>query len=53
MTDRFADIILVDTGATHSTKDLGTRFGTRVFDFPWCDDFAAARNGSWRQATAD
>ena len=27
------------------------RFGARVFDFPWCDDFAAARNETLRHAT--
>jgi glycosyltransferase involved in cell wall biosynthesis len=28
-------------------------FGAKVFDFPWIDDFAAARNESLRHATAE
>ena len=28
-------------------------FGARVVEFPWCDDFSAARNFSLEQATGD
>jgi tetratricopeptide (TPR) repeat protein len=51
--DLFPDIILVDTGSTDRTKEIAAQFGARVFDFPWCDDFAAARNESLRHATGD
>jgi glycosyltransferase involved in cell wall biosynthesis len=47
------DIVVVDTGSTDETKAVAQWRGARVFDFPWCDDFAAARNESVRHATGD
>lgn len=38
------EIIVVDTGSTDRTKAIAAEAGARVLDFPWCDDFAAARN---------
>jgi glycosyltransferase involved in cell wall biosynthesis len=45
------EIVVVDTGSGDRTKEVAARFGARVFDFPWVDDFAAARNESLRHAT--
>ncbi len=45
--------ILVDTGSTDGTRELAAKLGARVFEFPWVDDFAAARNECIRHATAD
>ncbi len=42
------EILIVDTGSTDRTKEIASRYGARIFDFPWCDDFAAARNESLR-----
>jgi glycosyltransferase involved in cell wall biosynthesis len=51
--DLVQEIIVVDTGSTDATPQIAERWGARVHDFPWCDDFAAARNESLRHATGD
>jgi tetratricopeptide (TPR) repeat protein len=47
------EIILVDTGSSDDTREVARRLGAKVFDFPWRDDFSAARNESLRHATGD
>jgi len=47
------EIIIVDTGSEDGTKAIAARFTSRVFDFDWIDDFSAARNYSFAQATMD
>lgn len=47
------EIVIVDTGSTDKTKDICRRYTERIFDFPWTDDFSAARNFSFEQATGD
>jgi len=49
----FSEIIVVDTGSTDRTKALARELGAQVHDFPWCDNFAAARNEAIRHATGD
>jgi hypothetical protein len=39
-------IYLTDTGSTDATVEIARRFGARVRDFEWSDDFSAARNAS-------
>lgn len=39
-----SEIILVDTGSTDATVRIAEEAGAKVLHFPWCDDFAAARN---------
>jgi tetratricopeptide (TPR) repeat protein len=51
--DLVQEIIVVDTGSTDATPQVAERWGARVYNFPWCDDFAAARNESLRHATGD
>ncbi|HEY7309547.1 MAG TPA: glycosyltransferase [Gemmataceae bacterium] len=50
-TDLADEIIVVDTGSSDATREVAVRYGARVFDFPWCDSFAAARNECLRHAT--
>jgi glycosyltransferase involved in cell wall biosynthesis len=45
------EIIIVDTGSEDRTKQIAEGFGAKVFDFPWTDDFASARNECLRHAT--
>ena len=46
----FDETVVVDTGSADRTR-AGAAAGARVCDFPWADDFAAARNESLRHAT--
>ncbi|HTU92816.1 MAG TPA: glycosyltransferase [Gemmataceae bacterium] len=48
--DVVEEIIVVDTGSSDNTKDIAGQHGARVFDLPWPDSFAAARNESIRHA---
>jgi len=47
------EIIIVDTGSTDTTKEIARRFTSKVYEFTWCDDFAAARNESLKYATGE
>jgi tetratricopeptide (TPR) repeat protein len=51
--DLMDEIVVVDTGSTDATKSIAARLGAKVFDFPWIDSFAAARNESLRHATRE
>lgn len=47
------EIIIVDTGSTDKTRRIAERFTSRVYDFAWIDDFAAARNYAFSLAEKD
>jgi O-antigen biosynthesis protein len=47
------EMIVVDTGSVDETPRIVESFGAKLFHFPWCDDFSAARNESLRHATGD
>lgn len=53
VTHLFDEIVIVDTGSRDRTKEVARRFTPHVYDFPWCDDFSAARNESLRHVTGD
>jgi GT2 family glycosyltransferase/predicted Zn-dependent protease len=51
--DLVDEVVVMDTGSTDRTKEIAASFGAKVFDFPWVDDFSAARNESLKHATGD
>ncbi len=38
------ELIVADTGSTDLTMEIARRFTDKVYEFAWCDDFAAAKN---------
>jgi glycosyltransferase involved in cell wall biosynthesis len=51
VSDLVDEIVVVDTGSSDRSKDIALQHAARVFDLPWPDSFAAARNESIRHAT--
>jgi GT2 family glycosyltransferase/Flp pilus assembly protein TadD len=49
----FDEVVVVDTGSADRTRQIAARMGAKVYDFPWVDSFAAARNESLKHATGD
>lgn len=47
------EIIIVDTGSTDKTKEIASKYTSKLFDFVWINDFSAARNYAAKQATGD
>jgi tetratricopeptide (TPR) repeat protein len=47
------EMIVVDTGSLDDTRQIAADCGAKVFEFPWVDDFAAARNESLRHAQGE
>lgn len=38
------EIVMADTGSTDGSREIAERYADILFDFPWINDFAAARN---------
>src|SRR5436190_450999 len=47
------EMVVVDTGSVDGSREIARQMGARLYEFPWCDDFSAARNYSLDQATGD
>lgn len=45
------EIIIVDTGSVDETKTIAAAFTPHLYDFPWQDDFSAARNFAFSKGT--
>lgn len=45
-------VVVIDPASTEARK-AAEAAGAEVYDFPWCDDFAAARNAALDHATTD
>ncbi len=38
------EIVMADTGSDDGSREVAEKYADLLFDFPWIDDFAAARN---------
>ncbi len=38
------ELVMADTGSTDGSREIAAKYADTLFDFPWCDDFSAARN---------
>lgn len=45
--------VVVDTGSTDRTVEIASSLGAEIYEFPWQDDFALARNFSLEKAKGD
>lgn len=44
------EVVIVDTGSTDRTKEIALKYGAKIFEFAWKDDFALARNESLKHS---
>jgi Glycosyltransferases involved in cell wall biogenesis len=47
------EIVIVDTGSSDKTKEIAIQYTDNVYDFPWINDFSAARNFAVSKASHD
>ncbi|MCW3100250.1 MAG: hypothetical protein JWL77_5868 [Chthonomonadaceae bacterium] len=47
------EMIVLDTGSVDRTREIARDCGARVFEFPWVNSFAEARNRSIEQAKGE
>lgn len=51
--DLMDEIIIVDTGSVDRTKEIARKYTDKVYDFPWINDFSAARNFAFSKASCE
>ena len=45
------ELVIADTGSTDDTRDIAAQYADILFDFPWINDFSAARNAVIERCT--
>lgn len=45
------ELVIADTGSTDGTRAIAEQYADLVFDFPWVNDFSAARNAVMDKCT--
>lgn len=51
--DLMDEIVIIDTGSIDRTKEIASHYTDQIYDFPWQNDFSAARNFSFSKASMD
>lgn len=46
-----SELIMADTGATDGSREIAASYADILFDFPWINDFSAARNAVMDRAS--
>lgn len=46
-----SELVIADTGSNDGTQEIAARYADIYFEFPWQDDFAAARNAVLERCT--
>ena len=47
------ELIIADTGSNDGTREIAEKYADVVFDFPWINDFSAARNSVMDRASGE
>lgn len=47
------ELVVADTGSTDGTREVVKKYTERLYEFPWRDDFAAAKNYVVSKASHD
>lgn len=49
----YDELVVVCTAEDAAVRAVAEQYGAKIFSFPWCDDFSAARNYAIERATGD
>ncbi|MCI8530764.1 MAG: glycosyltransferase [Lachnospiraceae bacterium] len=47
------EVVVVDTGSADGTIDMAAKYTSSIYEFPWCNDFAKAKNFAVAKASND